>query len=178
MNKKLSAIILSVIILFQLFIAAGIVTDSYIAEIKGEKVRIHVEEVEYYTGNICYTVSIKHTDYRDIYAELKFDKNGIAELYTTSQRPKHSLYIRSLHRNSFYYPDSTIKTEEYEYKYLPKSHFRKNYIEDDLLTVIDGYFNEAYIEVSVYKGRVGEAVLYIDGIEATQFYADLYNKVR
>lgn len=181
MRKKLPFILLSVLIFIQICVPVGMIVynriDSTLAETKGEKFRFRVENIIYDNGGYVHfnTKEYNHTSDITIYAEVKVDDNGYADLYLTKKRPDSDYYVKSQYKDGFYFPVPFVITKDYPF--IGHRDFYKNHSDTYTPTGVDNYYNEAYIEAYVYKGRVGKLVLYIDGLEAEEYFANLNAKL-
>ena len=180
MRKKLPLILLCVLIFIQICIPVGMIIynkiDSTLPETKGEKFRFHVENIFYIDGHVHFNIKeYQHSSAKTIYAEVKVDDDGYADLYLAKKRPDGNYYVKSQYKDSFSFPVSYVKTNDYPF--IGDRDFYKNYWDDYTPTGVDGYYTEAYLEAYVYKGRVGKPVLYIDGLEAEEYFSNLNAKI-
>ena len=181
MRKKLQFILLSILIFIQICVPVGMITynaiDSNIAEAMGEKFRFRVDNIRCLNdGYIHFSVSsIIWNPGKTIYADTEVDADGYVTLNLTEIRPEHNNYVKSSDRDVFYFPIDYVRTKEYPN--IDYFQLYKNYSDTYTPTGIDHYYNEAYLEAYVYKGRIGKLVLYIDGLEAEEYFSNLNAKI-
>ena len=180
MRKKLPLILLCVLIFIQICVPVGMIIynriDSTLPETKGEKFRFHVENIFYIDGHVYFnTKEYQHSSAKTIYAEVNVDDDGYADLYLEKKRPDGDFYVKSRYKDSFSFPIPYVITKDYPF--IGERNFSKNYWDTYTPTGVDSYYTEAYLEAYVYKGRVGNAVLYIDGLEAEEYFENLNAKL-
>ena len=181
MRKKLPIILLCVLIFIQICVPAGMIVyntiDTNIAQAKGEKFRFRVDNISCWRdGYIHFSVSsITWNPGKAIYADIEVDADGYAHLNLTETKPLHNNYVKSSAKDSFYFPVDYVRTKEYPN--IDYMLFYQNYSDTYTPTGIDHYYNEAYLEAYVYKGRVGNLILYIDGLEAEEYFSNLNAKI-
>lgn len=182
MRKKLPFLILSIIIFIQICVPVGLITyhkiDSNLAEAKGEKFRFYIDNLSYHPGSdngILFFAVEERTpwEWDRIYADIEVDEEGYAILNYSEKKPKGDYYIKSSEHKDFYFPITSVITKTYDHLYVMT--FNKNY--SDYYTPF-GYYNEAYLEAYVYKGRVGALKVYIDGMEADEFLSNLNESIK
>lgn len=194
MRKKLPFIILSVIMFIQICVPVGLITyqkiDSNLAEAKGEKFRFHIDNLSYHPGpnnGILFFAVEERTPWKwgCIYTDIEVDEDGYVILNYSEKKPKGDYYIKSSEHKDFYFPIDEVKTNSYEHLY--EMHFNKKYSDIYVSTpgiyvstpgIEDFYYEEAYLEAYVYKGRVGAPKVYIDGMEADEFLSDLNESIK
>ena len=181
MRKKLPLILLCVLIFIQICVPVGMLTyhtiDTNIAEAKGEKFRFRVDNISCWRdGYIHFSVSsIIWNPGKAVYGNIIVDEEGYATLDITETKPEHNNYVKSSAKDSFYFPVDYVRTKEYPN--IDYMLFYQNYSDTYTPTGIDHYYNEAYLEAYVYKGRVGNLILYIDGLEAEEYFSNLNTKI-
>lgn len=187
MRKKLPFVILAIIMFAQICVPVGLITyqkiDSNLAEAKGEKFRFYIDNLSYHPGpnnGILFFAVEERTPWElgCIYADIEVDEEGFAILNYSEKKPKGNYYIKSSEHKDFYFPIDEVKTNSYEHLY--EMHFNKKY--SDFYVSVPGiekfYYEEAYLEAYVYKGRVGAPKVYIDGMEADEFLSLLNQNIQ
>lgn len=181
MRKKLPYIFLAIIIFIQICVPIGMITyqkiDSNLAEAKGEKFRFYIDYLSYSPqGKLYFDVDTRSPwKWDHTYGEIEVDEEGYAKLILAEKKPKRVYYIKSAYPHEFEFPVSEIDTDSYVYLY--GMDFQKDYSDYDYNTPF-GYYKEAYLEAYVYKGRVGNPKIYIDGMEADEYLAILDEQIR
>ena len=182
MRKKLPYIFLAIIIFIQICVPVGMITyqkiDRNLAEAKGEKFRFYIDNLSYHPGpnnGILFFAVEERTpwEWGCIYTDIEVDEDGYVILNYSEKKPKGNYYIRSSEHKDFYFPITSVITATYDHLY--DMTFNKNY--SDYYTPF-GYYNEAYLEAYVYKGRVGAPKVYIDGMEADEYLSMLNEKIK
>ena len=177
MRKKLPYIFLAIVIFIQICVPVGMITyhkiDSNLAEAKGEKFRFVIDRLSYsHEGKLYFVINSRSEwKWEDKYAEIEVAEDGFVNLILTDNKPEGNYYITSSSEYNFEFPIDEIDTEYYENIYSMELHRYYDYNEF-------GYYDEAYLEAYVYKGRVGAPEIYIDGMEADEYLAILDEKIR
>lgn len=187
MRKKLPFLILSIIIFIQICVPVGLITyhkiDSNLAEAKGEKFRFYIDNLSYLPGpnNGILWFSVEERtpwEWGCIYTDIEVDEDGYVILNYSEKKPKDNYYIKSSEHKDFYFPITSVITETYDHLY--DMHFNKKYSDIYVSTpgIENFYYEEAYLEAYVYKGRVGAPKVYIDGMEADEFLSHLNESIK
>ena len=177
MRKKLPYIFLAIVIFIQICVPVGMIVyqkiDSNLARAKGEKFMFVIDRLSYsHDGKLHFDINRRSEwKWEDAFAEIEVAEDGFANLILTDDKPKSKYYIKSSSPYTFEFPIDEIDTDAYENIYSMELNKYYDYNEF-------GYYNEAYLEAYVYKGRVDAVKIYIDGMEADEYLKKLDEKIR
>lgn len=187
MLKKYGLVLLVAVIIIQLCVPAGMIISSFAVSSQAEK---YGTEYKIPLGYISLDEKNNGFLYYDVYScgygfepylSVSEGKDGLAVLTPVEDEPEGSSYIKKK-RNSGYsyiFPTDRIHvgrlkhTDELWLRYLPD--LIDDLGEDDKW-VYDGdivYYSEAYLLAYVYNGKLSVKDVYIDGLPAKQFLAQI-----
>lgn len=189
MFKKHGLKLLIALIVIQLCVPAGMILSSFTVSSKTEKYgteyRIPVDYMSFNEGNgfLYYSVNpgtngaFNYTG--KPYTSLSEGEDGFAVLESVYEAPENSSYIKNKKNGNIYsFPASRIYVGKLKYadglwlvdkRDVEDDEWYENWLDDETVT----YYSEVYLLAYVYNGKVSVKDVYIDGVPAKEFFAQI-----